>query len=69
MGRTNIDIDDDLIATVMARYELPTKREAVDFVLRRLAAPKMSRRDMLDLEGTGWDNDLDELTRDTVPPL
>ena len=30
MGRTNIDIDDRLIAAVMQRYSLRTKREAVD---------------------------------------
>ena len=35
MGRTNIEIDDDLIAEAMRRYGLATKREAVDFALRR----------------------------------
>jgi Arc/MetJ family transcription regulator len=36
VGRTNIVIDDDLVARVMARYGLRTKREAVDYALRRL---------------------------------
>jgi Arc/MetJ family transcription regulator len=30
MTRTNIDIDDALIADVMRRFHLKTKREAVD---------------------------------------
>lgn len=36
MGRTNIVLDDELVARVMARYGLSTKREAVDYALRRL---------------------------------
>jgi Arc/MetJ family transcription regulator len=36
MGRTNIVIDDELVARVMAKYGLRTKREAVDYALRRL---------------------------------
>ena len=30
MGRTNIDIDDELIERVMRRYRLPSKRAAVE---------------------------------------
>lgn len=37
MGRTNIVIDDELVARVMELYGLRTKREAVDLALRRLA--------------------------------
>lgn len=37
MARTNIDIDEALIAEVMRRFHLRTKREAVDFALRRAA--------------------------------
>lgn len=37
MGRTNIVIDDALVARVMEMYGLRTKREAVDYALRRLA--------------------------------
>ncbi|MGL4175843.1 MAG: type II toxin-antitoxin system VapB family antitoxin, partial [Dermatophilaceae bacterium] len=39
MARTNIDIDDGLVGEVMRRYDLATKREAVDFALRRLVGP------------------------------
>jgi len=69
MTRTNIDIDDDLVAGVMHRYGLRTKKEAVDLALRRLAGPVPSRAEMLAMEGTGWDGDLDGLRSDPVEPL
>jgi Arc/MetJ family transcription regulator len=61
VSRTNIEIDDDLIAEVMRRYSLRTKKEAVDFALRRLSVPKVGREEMLALRGIGWDGDLDEM--------
>lgn len=66
MSRTNIDIDDTLVSTVMRRYGLHTKKEAVDLALRRLAGPMPTREDLLALEGSGWDGDLDELRSDPV---
>lgn len=69
MGRTNIEIDDDLIADAMRRYGLASKREAVDFALRRLVGPVMTRDEMLAMEGSGWDGDLDELRSDGVELL
>ena len=33
MGRTNIDIDDDLCRQVMERFHLTTKRDAVNLAL------------------------------------
>lgn len=66
MGRTNIELDDDLVAEVMRRYDLPTKRAAVDFALRRVAGPLMTREEMLAMEGTGWEGDLDALRDDPV---
>jgi len=61
MTRTNIEIDDRLIEDVMSRYRLRTKREAVDYALRRLSVEPMTREEMLAMEGTGWDGDLDEM--------
>lgn len=69
MGRTNIEIDDGLIAEVMERYDLRTKREAVDFALRRLVGPVMTRAEMLSMEGTGWESELTTLRRDEVPSM
>ena len=33
MARTNLDLDDELVAEAMRRYGLPSKRAAVDFAL------------------------------------
>lgn len=66
MARTNIDIDEELITTVMRRYGLRTKKEAVDLALRRLAGPVPTREELLALEGSGWDGDLDGLRSDPV---
>lgn len=38
-----------------------TKRAAVDFALRQLVGPTMARDEALQMEGTGWDADLEEL--------
>jgi Arc/MetJ family transcription regulator len=67
MGRTNIEIDDELIERVMRRYRLPSKRAAVELALRRLAGEPMSREEALDMEGTGWPGDLDELRAPDAP--
>lgn len=66
MARTHIDIDADLIGEVMKRYGLPTKREAVDFALRRLVGPVMSRQEMLAMEGGGWEGELESLRDESV---
>ncbi len=54
MTRTNIDIDDDLVAAVMRRYGLKTKREAVDLALRKAAPPPVTTEYLLSLSGAGW---------------
>lgn len=64
MTRTNIDIDDDLVAQVMRQHGLPTKKAAVDFALRRVALPPMTREEMLNMRGIGWEGDLAEMRND-----
>ena len=61
IARTNVDIDDELVARVMRRYGLRTKRAAIDLALRRIDLEPMSREDALSMRGTGWEGDLDEL--------
>lgn len=61
MTRTNIEIDDVLVDRAMRLYRLRSKREAVDFALRRLVGETMSRDEMLAAEGSGWAGDLDEI--------
>ena len=67
MGRTNIELDDALVAEVMRRYGFPTKRAAVDFALRRLAGPPLTTEFLQSLEGVGWDGDLDEMRAGRSP--
>jgi Arc/MetJ family transcription regulator len=66
--RTNVVIDERLMKKVMRLYGLRTRREAVDFALRRLVG-EYTQRDMLDLEGIGWEGGLDEMRGDEVPEL
>jgi len=63
MSRTNIDIDDELIADVMHENNLRTKREAVDFALRKARRRKPLGPDQLiALRGSGfWDGDLEAI--------
>ena len=61
MTRTNVNIDDEACAEVMRRYHLATKREAINFALRTLAAEPMSIEDARALRGSGWDGDLDTM--------
>jgi Arc/MetJ family transcription regulator len=61
MSRTNVDVDDAVIARVMRRYGLRTKRAAIDLALRRLDLEPMDRTEALAMRGSGWEGDLDEL--------
>jgi Arc/MetJ family transcription regulator len=68
MGRTNIEIDDQLIDRAMRLYRLRSKREAVDLALRKLVGEPMSREEALATEGTGWGGDLAAIrAREEVP--
>jgi Arc/MetJ family transcription regulator len=68
MSRTNVVIDEKLVRRVMRLYRLPTKRAAIDFALRALVGDRR-RRDMLDLEGAGWDGDLSRMRTTRVPKV
>ena len=61
MSRTNIDLDDEACRVVMERYQLRSKRDAVNFALRALAAEPLSVEEARRLRGSGWEGDLDEL--------
>jgi Arc/MetJ family transcription regulator len=67
MGRTNVEIDSELVARVMRRHGLRTKRAAIDLALRRLDLEPMSREEALTMRGSGWEGDLDELRGGYVP--
>lgn len=61
MSRTNVDIDDQACAEVMRRYELTSKRDAVNLALRTLAGEMLDLDGARRLRGSGWDGDLEQL--------
>lgn len=66
MGRTNVVVDDKLIARVMKLYGLRTKREAIDFALRSVAGSS-DTQGLMSLQGIGWEGDLEEMRRTRFP--
>ncbi|MSP25592.1 MAG: type II toxin-antitoxin system VapB family antitoxin [Myxococcales bacterium] len=49
--RTNIELDERPVTTIMRRYRLKTKKDAVDLALRSLAGRRMTRDEALAMEG------------------
>jgi Arc/MetJ family transcription regulator len=64
--RTNVVIDEDLVTRVMGLYGLASRREAIDFALRHMANVEERRRKTLELEGSGWEGNLDEMRRGEI---
>ena len=56
--RTNIDIDDGLIAEAMAATGLATKKATVEEALRRLVRRHQRQAALSDMAGLGWEGDL-----------
>ena len=70
VGRTNIDIDDDLIDRAIRTFGLRSKREAVHLALERLlSGGPMTVAEQLEMEGIGWDGDLDAMRTDRFVEL
>jgi Arc/MetJ family transcription regulator len=61
MSRTNIDLDDQACAEVMRRYELTSKRDAVNLALRTLAGEVLDVDAARALRGSGWEGDLHQI--------
>ncbi|MBA2717481.1 MAG: type II toxin-antitoxin system VapB family antitoxin [Propionibacteriales bacterium] len=49
--RTNIEIEDGYVQTIMDRYGVRTKTAAVDLALRHLAGQPMTRKEALSMRG------------------
>jgi Arc/MetJ family transcription regulator len=62
--RTNIEIDDGYVQTIMDRYGLRTKTDAVDLALRHLAGQPMTRNEALAMRGA---RAIDEVPLDVDP--
>ena len=63
-ARTNIEIDEGYVRTIMDRYGVHTKTEAVDLALRHLAGQPMTREEALAMRGS---NAIDEAPPDVTP--
>jgi Arc/MetJ family transcription regulator len=61
MGRTNVVVDDALVERVMRLYGLKTKREAIDYALRKAAGLPETYKRILELRGSGWGGDLEAM--------
>jgi Arc/MetJ family transcription regulator len=62
--RTNIEIEDEYVRTIMDRYGLRTKTDAVNLALRSLAGQPMSREEALAMRGA---HAIGEIPPDTGP--
>ncbi len=62
--RTNIEIEDAYLQTIMIRYGLQTKTEAVELALRHLAGQPMSHDEALAMRGA---RAIDEPPTDAAP--
>ena len=58
--RTNIEIDDELIAQAMAATGQTTKRATVEEALRTVVRLHQQRRAVERLAGLGWEGNLEE---------
>lgn len=61
--RTNIEIDDELMARAMSAAGKRTKKETVDEALRLLVLRHAQLR-LQELRGLGWEGDLEAMRRD-----
>jgi Arc/MetJ family transcription regulator len=59
--RTNIEIDDELIAAAMRATGQSTKRGTVEEALRRVVASYRRLQAIEDMAGLGWEGDLDAM--------
>jgi Arc/MetJ family transcription regulator len=62
--RTNIEIESDYLRTIMDRYGIHTKTEAVDLALRNLAGQPMTHQEALAMRGA---RAIDKIPTDSGP--
>ncbi len=68
MTRTNIELDDELVETVMKQNGLKTKKDAVEFALRKTIRRVPTVEEVMALEGIGFPYTNDELEGFNRPP-
>lgn len=63
MLRTNIELDEKVVAEAMRLARVGTKKEIVNVALKELVK-KLKRRKLLELEGkVAWSGNLDEMRK------
>ena len=67
MARISLEIDEKACAEVMRRYGISTKKEAINFALRRMAGEPMTVEEVDLFRGIGWEGDLDEMRTSQSP--
>ena len=65
--RTNIEIDDEILAEAMQITGEKTKRATVEVALRRIVTLHRQYLAGQALAGIGWEGDLEEMRRDGRP--
>lgn len=66
--RTNIDIDEKLMAEAMTALGVKTKREAVEQALSEAVKVRRQQLALMKLWGIGWEGDLDEMRKSRSLP-
>jgi Arc/MetJ family transcription regulator len=67
--RTNIDIDDALLKEAMQATGLTTKKATVEEALKRVVRASRQLKAFEELQGIGWEGDLDEMRSDWTPDV
>jgi Arc/MetJ family transcription regulator len=62
--RTNIDIDDKLMAEAMKSCGLRTKKATVERALQEFITRRNQMKALEELRGIGWEGDLEEMRND-----
>ena len=66
--RTNIELDDELVAEAMAATGLPTKRATIEEALRVLLQHRRKTA-LANLAGLGWEGDVEAMGEGRVDDL
>ena len=67
--RTNIDIDDELMAKAMRATGQTTKKATVEAALRKAVMLSLQKEALEEMWGMGWEGDLGEMRNDWTPDV
>jgi Arc/MetJ family transcription regulator len=67
--RTNIDIDDELMAQAMRATGQTTKKATVEAALKKAVLLSIQKDTLEELWGMGWEGDFEEMRKDWSPDV